>query len=559
MQIIKYLIISLLLIQTSTTLAKLNSVVNKTSINNSEQLVLKIQSNNENISQNIDTKELAKDFIIITTATRQSISIINGVKSVNIELELLLEPKRTGLLTIPAFSIANEKTKPITIKVVDITNTNLTNQVIFITNEVDKTSPRVQEQVIYTINFYSQFNITNMNIPFSVVANNATVKTLGSDRAFNQVNYQGRTLWLRRFTYAIYPQQSGKIIINKLINKATLSTNGRNQQITLFAKDIELEVLKPNINYPANKHWLPANNVTLSTKFITKPIIFQVGEVVVREIVMQVSGQTKEQLPDIEVANNNSFEQYRDSKVFDEKIGLTNIISTVKQKIIVIPSKAGKQILPEVNITWFDTRDNKNKTAILPAYQVNVLEASASIDSKNINNIPIVQKINKNIITKPTQTITIKTNNWQNNYYFISTIIFFILWILTLLWYLLKNLKPKLKTKEKLVSKKKYLHNIKKYAKKNNAKKTKQALDLWLNNVKKNYITIDDFINSIANEAIKEILQDNILALNTKLHTNNTDIDWDGNKFWQTFSKVISNNDSKTKTKIPNLYPNTME
>ncbi len=559
MQTIKYLIIILLLIQSNTILAKLSSVVNKTSINNSEQLKLIIQSDNKNINQNIDITELNKDFNVVNTVSRQSITYINGVENVNISLELLLEPKRLGLLTIPAFSIGKEKTKPIKIKVTDITNTNLTDQPIFITSEVNKTNPRTQEQVIYTINFYSKFNIVNMNIPFSAVVDNAIIKQLGSEKSFRRVSYKGKKLWLKRFTYAIYPQQSGTITINKFITRATLSTNGKNQQITLFTKAINLNVLKPNVDYPANKHWLPANNVTLSTQFITKPEIFKVGEVIVREITMQVSGQTKEQLPEIPVENNNSFEQYPDVKVFDEKIGLTNIISEIKQKIIVIPSRAGKQILPEVNVTWFDTRDNKNKIAKLPAYQVNVLEASSSINkNSNINDIPIVQTIKQSTI-KPTSTITKKVDNWSNNYYFISTIIFFILWVLTLLWCLLKNTKQKPKTKEKLVNNKKYLHSIKKYAKKNDAYKTKQALDLWLNKLNKNYITIDDFISSINDAEIKKALQNNILILNTKLHKNTTDTNWNGNEFWQIFSQAISIEDNKTKTKIPSLYPNPIQ
>ena len=64
-------------------------------------------------------KELTQNFMIAGQQQRQSSQFINGVGSTTYELAFVLFPLRQGELGVPSLKVGNEKTSPLTLKVVD--------------------------------------------------------------------------------------------------------------------------------------------------------------------------------------------------------------------------------------------------------------------------------------------------------------------------------------------------------------------------------------------------------------------------------------------------------
>ena len=562
-QILTLLFLCLLLLS-QFSWAGLFSRVNKTSMSNIEELELTVSA--KNLTTNaleLNLEALKKDFLIVGQSKSRSLQIVNGNRSSSIDWSILLEPKRVGKLQIPSFKIGNDVSKAIDIEVKNAANIDLSKQAIFLMAKVNNQQPSIQEQVIYTISLYStQHANINLRIPVSV--NNALVKSLGDSGALKQTTYQGKTIWLKQYYYGIYPQELGNITIPRIKQNVQLLSQNKRSNLVLFSPAITLMVKDPDLNYPANKHWLPANDVKLSAQFITNPPIFKVGEVVVREIILSVSGQGQTQLPELPLPNDKAFEQYNDDTQFKEAVKQKSIQSQLIQKVIIIPNEPGKQILPEIQIPWFDIIAQKNKIAILPAQEINVLDAS--INNYQIKNQPIAPKISKSITAElPKEVVKSDLENKPQTKDYTIARTFLVLWLLTLLWcYYRCQTKPKKEKddtqqqrKSALETNKKLLKNIKVSSANNEAKASKKALNIWLLANYPRYLNLNDFAKSTQNTDFINALN----ALDKSLHQqDNAQNNWQGNELWQAFSKVIHQKKNHQKeTMVPELYPSKLK
>ncbi len=557
---IKIFLLFLLLLASQLGLASIFVQVNKSKISSIEELELKITANE--ITGNVpelDLSQLNKDFTVLSQSKFQSISITNGRSSSSVEWSLRLGPKRTGKLNIPSFKIGKDTSDPISITVTNVQSVDFSKQAVFLTAKINNKQPSIQEQVIYTVSLYTNQRANN-NLAFPISVANALVKTLGSG-ATQQTKFKGRAVWVKHYYYAIYPQKVGKISVPKIKQNIQIASGNSRSNLVLFAPAIELSVQDIANNYPINQHWLPATKVSLSSKFITNPPIFKVGEVVIREVNLSVSGQSKSQLPPLPLPTSNAFEQYNDESTLSEKIQQQGVESNLTQKVIIIPNQPGKQILPELRVSWFDVISQTSKVAILAAQEISVLPAS--IDNKQIINQPVAQKISQSITAELPKEITqIADNNPtqpKSDYQLLASV-FFGLWILTLLWcYYGRQGKEKKAQKTNKKPKnidKTLLKNIQKSCQQNDAKATQNALNIWLLARHPNYVTMREFADSLDNAELRYAL----IELNQSLHqANNEQIAWQGKAFWQIFSSVISLKNPTNKTNsIPNLYPDSL-
>ncbi|MEN8168061.1 MAG: BatD family protein [Pseudomonadota bacterium] len=64
-----------------------------------------------------DLSVLTEDFDILGRSQQQSTSIVNGRKSTTLGLILVLLPKKSGTLTVPAIPVGRERTDPLTLEV----------------------------------------------------------------------------------------------------------------------------------------------------------------------------------------------------------------------------------------------------------------------------------------------------------------------------------------------------------------------------------------------------------------------------------------------------------
>ncbi len=524
-------------------IASINSTVNKTQITSLENIILTINIENE-ADTKLNINKLKQDFIINSKSQSNTFRSFNGKSSNLLQLAFILEPKRIGTLTIPAFNIGKHTSKAINIEVIEVDEKYFQNNVIYLGSKVNKTKAKIGEQIIYSIKLYSRIDTSNATLDFSPKINNALIKKLKTIKAARKITIDNEQLWLREFNFAIYPQRPGLLYIPAVKEKININNRGSIDELLLFTKAITLNIESITANYPDNYDWLVATHVKIDAKFIDKNQKFKVGEAITRELTIKVSSQIKEQIPKIKLNNNSNIEQYLDANTTQEQIMTDDIITTLKQTMLIIPNKAGKQTIPAISIKWFDANKKIIKITTLPAMNINVLPTP---------NTSIVTT-QKPLINKNNQVVTNKNNNnnivnknsaifWQ-----IISFILSVLLIVTMLRCYLKNKKPTNKI-NKTINSDNYLHNIKKFAKNNNAKQTKLAIDKWLFATYKQQ-NINKFITELKNENLIHAMQE--LQLN--LYSNKTN-NWHGLKFWQIFSTAIQQKQVVKSNIVPDLYP----
>ena len=528
-------IIFVLLFFVNIAIAGIQVTTNKTKISSIESLSINIKVDN-NRQPNISP--LNRDFHVSVISQFTSDTLVNGKAVSMFNLKLTLKPKRTGDLLIPSLSAGKERSKAIKIKVSEVDERSFEKNIVFIKSQISNAKPLVQQQVIYTVSFYSRAYIQNININFTPkIADTLVKKISNSGDKMKMVTFKGKKLWRKDFNFALYPQKIGKLSIPSI----RINVNVNRKNILLFSKSINLNILPSDKNYPSGVYWLPATNVELFEEPLDKKQKIIAGEPIIRKFSIKVSAQSAEQVPALDLVNNTLFEQYADQSSSTEKLTSTNILSTVKQNILFIANKSGEQAMPAMSLTWFDTNENKTKIARIPATKITV--SAPSVKPKKL----VLSKLEDNdieFVAPLEKTVIIEDNYWKFAAFFM-----FALWLLTLLlgWFY-RPLKTKKTSKTAKTTDVNQLKMINKYAQENDIKATKRALDAW---VFQQYGLLD---TNLFAQQLGDDFAAQVLILQQTLYKSNKH--WDGKKFHQVFTTAINQQPlKKHKQVLPNLYP----
>lgn len=356
---------------------------NPVSLDESFQLTLTVEGS---VDGEPDLEVLKKDFDIIGHNQSNNIQIINGSVSRQSQWSLTLMPKSVGTLTIPALTVGNNSSKAIVMTITQPSATTRDVADVFLEVEVNNREAYVQEQLLYTVRLYRSVGLASASLsepPLTGVE--AVIEKLGDDVEFDIQN-NGRTLRVVERRYAIFPQQSGHLVIEPVVFKGQivqpstrfranpLLQNTRSKRLRSESLDIQVKAIPAGF---ATRAWLPARKVTLSETWQDSPPIFRVGEVVTRTITLNAEGLTAAQLPEIDITMPDGIKYYSDRAALDEQKKSTGISSSRQQKLAIIPAQAGNYTLPEIRLEWWNTTANRSELLRLPQRTITVAAAAA--------------------------------------------------------------------------------------------------------------------------------------------------------------------------------------
>lgn len=420
-----FLIVTLLLCFTTTIFAELTSSVDRNELGLDEILTLTVSSD-EQLSGKPDWNVLINDFQIISSRSQSQLSIINGKMSSRVQWVLTMMPKHTGDITIPAFRVGSATTQPIEVKVSDFSPSAATNSPSFntpsINSPVQKSSKQiskdiylettitpkqsyVQEQITYTVKLYFKRKIDEAFLAAPTMTN-ATVTPIGEDIYYSTVK-KGEFFRVLERSFVLIPQQSG----DYEISPAALTGVIEKQPGDIFdfgnfmagygREHIKISATKQRItvkNKPSsfgNDWWLPAKQVSIKERWQPNHTKVHVGDPITREITIQAVGVKGDALPKIELTSGDNLNIYSEPSVPKTETDDHNLIGSVKQKIVMVPTQSGVIKIPEIKIAWWNTTTNSKQVLRLPEHTINVLPIAASPNT-NSNQPPAVVK-NSNV------------------------------------------------------------------------------------------------------------------------------------------------------------------
>ncbi len=583
---IKLLSIVLILVFTTTVVsaAQIRALVDRNPIPVGESFRLIIEASGS-VDDEPDFTELEKVFRVLSTGQSSNFSLINGSITRNKTWTMVLIAEQAGNFTIPAINFGKDKSKTIAIKIIDNASSQNSekNPEIYLEVSIESKSVYVQQQLIYSIKLFRRIRLGSASLSEPTSENNQAVITkVGNDRD-KQVTVDGIAYSVLERRYAIFPQKSGELKIAPVIFETQLNNNRRrsffnmdpfnsqgtvkrlkSKAVTVQVKSIPAEFTK---KYP-DAAWLPVADLRISESWSGDVKSFKSGEPMTRTINLRAQNLTAAQLPDIKIDVTKNMKAYPDVPEVSESSNSKGLVASKQFKTALLPTATGNQTLAKITIPWWNVNSNKIQEAILPAVTVTVVPSENQLQDNQTQDSSL-KLANKPAIAD--NNIAMKTNNeaarasdstqsttGQSHWWFIFTIIFALMWLITV--YLLLSLRAKVR-QELLVSDTQRIEikvssaEIKKACLENNAKVVSEKLLQWANS----QTNSDKFTSLSSLRAYSETeLSQAIMLLEQNLYSNKP-TEWDGSRFWNIFNAqppefFTKKNHKKLSSKLAPLY-----
>jgi hypothetical protein len=487
-----------------------------------------------------DFSPLRQFFSIFDTNQSSNISIINGEYKRSIKWTLQVMPKQAGTFVVPAIRFGNEKSRPFEV-VVNQARQPTTSGEDGLTFELiaDKTSIYVQSQTVITLRLMSDSNISDYKIgEFDFNGKDVVVEALG-DASQYQTKIDGRAYLVLEKKFALFPQQSGNLIIEPLQVAVQLGSRSRSlfdpfrnsgQVVRLQSQRINIEVHTKAESFNAS-HWLPSTAIQLSEDWQGELEQLSVGIPITRTITITAEGLTAAQLPDLSQGEIPGMNQYPDKPVQKDQRTGTGIVGERQQKIALIATRGGQYTIPEISIPWWNLETDTIEFARIPSRLVEV-QGVADTGSD-------VETESKPGPVETGQTATVTTG--RSNYFWVwLSALLAAGWLLSILvWWLdRRRLTGRLteSVKPPGISLSKAARRLRQACTSNDPVEARAAILVWANTVK----PAREFAN--LNEVSQDfdyLLKSPIDEINRGLYSQ-SDSAWNGQDLWSCCEQIMA-------------------
>jgi hypothetical protein len=369
-----------------------------------ETLILQLFGDGR-LSGEPELQALEADFDILSRSHGERMNILNGAVSHTREWRIELAPKRSGRLEIPALAWGDARSEPLTVDVVEdaaADDPSAGPKPIFVRTETDEATPYVQQAFHYRVQvLYREREAPQRAVLSDPQVEGATIERDGEDRASVEV-IDGRRYQVIERRFLVVPLQSGPLVIRGPRLEAVMAAprpagrgaadqfdalfgagpfaglsgmTASGRRIVERAPDLEIQVRAqpPGSSSP----WLPAESVEISDEWIPSSPRFQVGEPVTRVLTVTAHGATAAQLPPLEVDPPDGAQIYPGQTRAEDLPGVGAPVGLRSLEVALVPTRAGRVTLPEVRVPWWDTREDRERVAIVPARTLEVAAAPA--------------------------------------------------------------------------------------------------------------------------------------------------------------------------------------
>lgn len=509
-KILALLMIIACLASTSAMARTLTASVNRPEIPQGEVVVLTLEYLGVHTDKTPDLSVLKKDFNIFSMEQEFQNIYDNGKTYQLQKWNIGLMPKGVGKILIPAVSLDGNRSQALEINVIPAGDASAIKAgeenmpKYAISAEIDNTSPYVQQEINMTVSIFDAGGLQGSAPYFdSEAQNDWNILGLGEPTLESKV-INGQSVRVIKFKYALFPQKSGTLKLPQARFDGYYLTGRRRSNplqqlidsqfgdIGLSISDMSatrnpvvLTTQEQNITVkPAaanTQWWIPAEKLEIYSQWQPSPPVFKVGEAISRNISIKAVGVADKQLPTLSFDSSESIKQYPEKPVSENRIENGKVASVKNIKNVYIPSKAGKALIPEVKIDWFNVKTGKTETARLPATEINVMPGSTVSTAADTPAIPASEKLlpesKKDAIfaSQPLQEANATEKEQTMNVYLWSLLSFFCGIFIS---YLLFSSSRKDK-KSVPASSNNYFAEVVKYAKQKDLRALRDSLIFW--------------------------------------------------------------------------------
>lgn len=358
--------------------------LDRTSIAEGETVTLLIEAAGPTQGAEPDLSLLNADFHILGNHVNTRLEIKGQRQTAKTQWIVRLEPRHSGEIRIPSLPVGAQRTAPLQLLVqpqpaIASPGTGP----LFLDVQVQPREPYVQAQVLYTIRLFYTVPILEGSLDAPELTD-AVIERLGEDTAYEAVR-NGHSYRVIERRYAIFPEKSGPLTVPAISFRGRIRSEdsvrpglfpGAGRRVQVDAAAVTLTV-RPRPAQFSGAHWLPSARLTLREDPVPEtasPV--RVGEPITRTLVLEAKGLTAAQLPALPLPEPAKARLYPDQPLRETGNDGTWITGRREQRVAVIPTQPGELTLPEIRLAWWDTAQDKEQLAVLPARLVTVLPAA---------------------------------------------------------------------------------------------------------------------------------------------------------------------------------------
>ncbi|MCX7563064.1 BatD family protein [Xanthomonadaceae bacterium XH05] len=359
--------------------AQVRAWLDRSGIALGESVTLNVEGN---LGGEPDFSVLSNDFRIVNRSTSSQVQIINGAMARTNLWAVALEPLREGTLVIPALTIGNQQTEPLTLTVRPMPRGSAASgDDVFLEVEVDDPSPYVQQQIAFTVRLFYAVALLEGNLD-EPAGDGLQIRRIGQDANFSR-EIAGRRYNVVERRYALTPERSGALTVRGVTFRGRLARSGQpgsffGQGVPMVtgSDPVTLEVQPAPANAPTP--WLPARELTLRDDAERLRREVRVGDALELTLVMEAKGLSAEQMPELMLPAIPGAEIYPDQETRETTESGHGVVGKRTRKFAIVPLREGRVEFPERSITWWNVQTNQVQRNTLPAFALDVLPAAGA-------------------------------------------------------------------------------------------------------------------------------------------------------------------------------------
>ncbi len=548
--------------------AELTTRLDRTTVLEDETVRLIIEQAGQVQGESPDFSPLLKDFEILDRTQSTQMEIVNGRGRSTTQWIVEIAPKRTGDIEIPPITVGRNTAPGVTLRVTARESVAGEGEArtLFIETEVDNLEPYVQSQVRLIIRLFQSVNANILDGTLTEPKpEDAVVQRLGDDvRYQTRRGDQGYVVIERR--YAVFPAASGPFEIPPILFDGHVADAAyrqalrdrffsRGRRTRLRSDPIRLDV-RPRPEEFTGTYWLPARNMKLKETWSEENPVFRVGEPVTRTVTLEAQGLDITQLPELDITSIEGAKVYPDKPATRRWADNEWVFAMREQKLAVVPTRAGAFTLPEVRLAWWDTRADEQRTALIPAREIDVLPASgvAPDAPPSIGDGAAAVPDAPVVADAPAGSVAFSFETANRGFWPYLSVALFIAWILTLLawWQQTRDRKAKAPETREALDVQQALQALRKACKRGEPRDTREALLAW----GRATFAADPPLNlgGLSNRIVNAELDEQLRRLDAALYG---DGEWDGGMLWKTAKEALRppKQEKKRRAPLPELYP----
>ena len=364
--------------------------VDRNELARGETLTLTIRVYDQRQGMQLDLTPLTQDFDVLGTRTSSQIRSINGVTESWTDYVITLFPEKEGELSIPALSILNQTTDPISINVVNAgPRSNQGGDDLYLEIEVNKDSVYVQEQLLFTVRLFYTINGIRNPVFTELEMEDTVTQLIGSPNQYERL-IDGERFGVYEKRYVIFPQRSGPLQIPDILFRVEVTDGSSNfvfrnmntRRVTAFIEGITIEVKERPASLPRGEGWLPVTGLTLEETWSGDLGAFKVGDSVVRTLILRAEGLDGAVLPPFSPENVQGLNLYPDPADISRTFVDGSIVGTRIETSTYVALEAGVIEVPALDIAWWDVNSDSARTTSLPATRFEVATVEGVLPSE---------------------------------------------------------------------------------------------------------------------------------------------------------------------------------